>query len=276
MSDLFGGNLFMQPRLRLLATALSLAASCALADTRYVEVPGGAFRSAIKSSGDSNDTLVVAPFRMRERLVTNAEFLAFVGGASRWRRDRVAALFATPGYLSRWAGPLDPGPDAPPDEPVTGVSWFAARAYCASEQARLPKWIEWEYAAAADEQHRDAREDGARQARLLTNLMMTFGAPHMTPVRQRPNVYGLYGMHTLTGEWVDDYAALFADTDTRNPGNNNELRLCGGAALAFIDRTDYTLMMRVAALSALKPADSSHSVGFRCIKDSDTDNKGGS
>lgn len=266
----------MRPRLVLLAAALSVAASCALADARYVEVPGGSLRSAIKLADDTNDARVVAPFLMRERLVTNAEFLAFVSAESRWRRDRVAGLFATPGYLSHWAGPLDLGPDAPRDEPVARISWFAARAYCASERARLPQWIEWEYAAAADEKHRDARDDSARQARLLANLMTTFGTPHMTPVRQRPNVYGLYGMHSLTGEWVDDYAALFAQTDTRNPGDNNELRLCGGAALAFIDRTDYTLMMRVAALSALKPADSSRSVGFRCVKDTDTHNKGGS
>ena len=263
----------MRPRLLLLAAALSLAATCALADTRYVEVPGGSFRSAMKLSDDAKDRLVVAPFRVREKLVTNAEFLAFVRGESRWRRDRVATLFATPGYLSHWSGPLTLGPDAAPDEPVTGVSWFAARAYCASEQARLPKWIEWEYAAAADEKHRDARNDTVRQARLLANLMATFGSPRMTPVRQHPNVYGLLDMHALTGEWVDDYAALFANTDTRNPGENSELGLCGGAALAFIDRTDYTLMMRVAALSALKPADSSRSVGFRCVKDMNIDNE---
>ncbi|MEX3967482.1 formylglycine-generating enzyme family protein [Paraburkholderia sp. EG286B] len=276
LSFLFGGKLFMRFRLLLLAVTLSLAASCALADTRYVEVPGGSFRSAIKLADDTRDKRVVAPFRMRERLVTNADFLAFVSGEPRWRRDRVAVLFATPGYLSHWSGPLNPGPDAPADEAVTGVSWFAARAYCASEQARLPQWIEWEYAAAADPKLRDARHDSDRQARLLANLMATFGSPHMTPVHQRPNVYGLHGMHVLTGEWVDDYAAPFANADSRNSGDNSELRLCGGAALAFLDRSDYTLMMRVAALSALKPADSSRSVGFRCVKDMNIDDKGGS
>jgi formylglycine-generating enzyme required for sulfatase activity len=257
----------MRSRLLLLAVALSLAASCAFADARYVEVPGGAFRSAIKLTDEPGDRVDVAPFRMRANLVTNADFLAFVSREARWRRDRVAALFANSGYLPRWAGPLSLGRNAPPDAPVTGVSWFAARAYCASEQARLAHWTEWEYAAAADAQRRDARADTARQTRLLAHLMDSFGTPSMTPVGDGPNVYGLHSMHALVGEWVDDYAALFADVDTRNPGENSELRLCGGAALGFIDRTDYTLMMRVAALSALTPADSSSSVGFRCVRD---------
>jgi formylglycine-generating enzyme len=261
----------MRPRLLLLAAALAVSASCAFADARYVEVTAGSFRSALKLTGEPEDRLAVAPFRMRARYVTNADFLAFVSSEARWRRDRIAALFATRGYLSRWAGPLSLGPDAPPDAAVTGVSWFAARAYCASEKARLPHWIEWEYAAAADAQRRDARADTVRQARILSNLMASFSGPPATPVRHGPNVYGLYGMHKLVGEWVDDYAALFADTDARDPGDSNALRLCGGAALAFSDRTDFSLLMRVAALTAMTPADSSSSVGFRCVKDADGD-----
>jgi sulfatase modifying factor 1 len=256
----------------LLATALSLAASCAFADVRYVDVPGGSFRSAIQLTDKAEDVTVVAPFRMRDRLVTNAEFLAFVRSEPRWRRDQIAAVFATRGYLSRWAGPSSLGPDARPDEPVTKVSWFAARAYCESEHARLPTWIEWEYAAAADAQRRDARGDAAWQARLLADLTASFSAPSATAANSGPNAYGLYGTHALVGEWVEDYAALFVDADARSSGETGLLRLCGGAALAFVDRTEYALIMRVAALAALAPADSSRSVGFRCVKDEGGDN----
>lgn len=261
----------MRTRFLLLAAAISVTASCAFADARYVEVTGGSFRSAVKLTDDTGDKLSVAPFRMRSSFVTNAEFLAFVNNDARWRRDRIAALFATRGYLSRWSGPLSLGPNAPPDAAVTGVSWFAARAYCASEQARLPHWIEWEYAAAADARSRDARADTVRQARILSNLLASFSGPPATPARQGPNVYGLFGMHKLVGEWVDDYAALFADADARSPGDSNALRLCGGSALSFSDRTDSSLVMRVAALAAMTPADSSSSVGFRCAKDADGD-----
>lgn len=251
-----------------LTAALALTTSRAFADARYVEVPGGPFRSEI-SQEDGTGNVNVAPFRMRTRLVTNAEFLAFVQREPQWRRDRIAPLYAGSGYLSQWAGPQTPGTQAGPGQPVTKVSWFAARAFCESEHARLPDWIEWEYASAADAQHRDARVDVVRQARILATVTAGFTTPTVTGAHERPNAYGMYGMHSLVGEWVDDYAALFVNSDARSNDDSQQLRLCGGSALAFSDRGDYALMMRVALLSSLAPTDSSN-VGFRCVKDSGT------
>jgi len=246
---------------------LSLATAGACADGHYVNVPAGAFRSAIALDDSAAGAVVVPSFRMRTKPVTNAEFLAFVRREPDWRRDRLAVVFAGPGYLSHWSGPLSLGPDAGAAQPVTRVSWFAARAYCASEGGRLPNWIEWESVAAADATRRDARRDAARQQHLLAQLTSTFGAAPMTVADRAPNVLGLHDLHALLAEWVGDYAALFVDDDARSPNGAAQLRFCGGTALAFIDRTDYALMMRVAALAALSPADSSTGVGFRCVRD---------
>ena len=46
-------------------------------------------------------------------------------------------VFAEPRYLEKWRGPLDPGPQATPAQPVVQVSWFAAQAYCEAQGARL-------------------------------------------------------------------------------------------------------------------------------------------
>ena len=85
----------------------------------------------------------------------------------RWRRDRVAGIFAEQRYLSHWQSPVELGPRAQPQQPVVWVSWFAANAYCESLGARLPTWSEWEYAAAADETRKDARKDPAWRERIL-------------------------------------------------------------------------------------------------------------
>ena len=70
----------------------------------------------------------VAAFLLDRRPVTNAQFLDFVRSHPQWRRDRIASLFADREYLSHWAAPDQLGESALPEQPVTRVSWFAARA----------------------------------------------------------------------------------------------------------------------------------------------------
>lgn len=249
------------------ACTLMLFAMPVLAHGRYVRVAGGSFHSALRLDANAPAKVMVRPFRMRTEPVSNAEFLAFVEREPRWRRDRAVGLFASDGYLTAWQSPVALGAGRKPTGPVLWVSWFAARAYCASEGARLPRWMEWELVAAADATRRDARDDKAREAAILASLTSGFADSCAVPRHESGNVYGVRGMHALVAEWVDDYATMFVDTDARSPGDANLLRLCGGAAAAFVDRTDYALLMRVATLAALKPAESSGTVGFRCAKD---------
>ena len=149
----------------LLAIPLAGLAAGALG-SRYVGLPGGVFKSVLRYE-DAKDGVRIAPFALMRRPVTNAEFLDFVRTHPQWQRGKVAPVFAEARYLSHWAGPTTLGDNALPDRPVVWVSWFAADAYCDSIGARLPNWNEWEYAAAADETRRDARQDPAWRERIL-------------------------------------------------------------------------------------------------------------
>ncbi len=250
-----------------LVLALSLAwCGRVYAGADYRRVAGGSFVSALSLDG-ARAPVPVAGFAMRATPVTVAQYLAFVRAHPEWRRDRVPGMYAGGGYLASWAGPLLPGPAVDPQQPVTEVSWFAARAFCAGEAARLPTWYQWEYAAAADASRRDARGDPARQARILQKLLERTGRAPAAVGKGSANRYGLHDMNTLVWEWVDDYAAMFVNADARDPGPENLLKLCGGAALAFANRAAYPLMMRVAALAAMKPTDESGNLGFRCVRD---------
>src|SRR5262245_47677883 len=140
----------------------AIVASAAMAGEsapRYVGVPGGSFKTALRYEDAKGKNVRVEPYALMRTPVTNAHFLAFVQAHPEWQRDRVPKVFAEERYLQHWAGPTTLGADAQPGQPVTWVSWFAADAYCQSIDARLPTWSEWEYAAAADERHRDARND---------------------------------------------------------------------------------------------------------------------
>ncbi len=232
----------------------------------YRPIPGGQFVSALSLDG-ARLPITVASFSLRAKPVSSGEYLDFVSTHPEWQRKRVPALYASQNYLASWAGPLTLGTDIDPQRPVTEVSWFTARAFCASENARLPTWYEWEYAAAADTGRADARDDPARNAQILQTLL---GSTCHVPgaVGQKPaNFYGVHDLNTLVWEWVEDYAAMFVNADARDPGQANLLKLCGGSALAFENRSAYPLMMRIAALSAMQPTDVSDNIGFRCVRD---------
>jgi len=246
-----------------LAIAL-LAAAPAARGADYVEVPAGTLTSAI--AGDADRTPVpVGPFALRVAPVTRGEFLRFVEAHPEWRRDRVAATFADAGYLHAWRTPLALAASDDEHSPVTDVSWFAAEAFCESEDARLPSWIEWEYAAAADETRRDARGDPAWLARILG----WHARPASDPLRAvggTANVYGVRDLHGLVWEWVDDFNALLVDADSRSADDPDRLKFCGAGAVNLQDRENYAVLMRIALLSSLNAADSTGSLGFRCAR----------
>lgn len=110
------------------------------------------------NEGPAHDALLV-PFALSERLVTNAEYDAFIadGGYQRpefWTSAGWATVNAygwrSPGY---WRGSAQFGlqglVERDPDAPVCHVSWFEADAYARFVGARLPTEFEWEAVAPA-------------------------------------------------------------------------------------------------------------------------------
>lgn len=206
----------------------------------------------------------VKAFRLDPRPVTNGQFLEFVQRRPEWRRDRVPRLFADDGYLSHWAAPGALGGEAGSDQPVTRVSWFAARAYCAAAGGRLPDWNEWELAAAADERVADARTDTAWRARILDWYSRPATDPLVSVGLGHPNLYGVQDLHGLVWEWVEDFGSLMVSSDSRDQGDPDKLEFCGAGSISAQDRENYPVLMRVAFLSALEGRSTARRLGFRC------------
>ncbi|KAF1722295.1 formylglycine-generating enzyme family protein [Pseudoxanthomonas wuyuanensis] len=239
-----------------------LSASGIAPGADYAELPGGAFRSAIRYEENAGN-LTVAPFLMMKAPVSNRQFLSFVERNPQWRRDQAPALLAGGGYLSHWHAGDDPGAAA--DEAVVQVSWYAAAAYCKEQGARLPTWTEWEYAAAADGSRLDARHDAAWRARWLHD-----GTANAMDAGAQPgaNAHGVSGLHGRNWEWTDDYASLLGAPDRRSGDDGDRLKFCGATALSFNDRENYAVLKRIALLSALQPANTLGNLGFRCARSS--------
>jgi formylglycine-generating enzyme required for sulfatase activity len=216
---------------------------------------------------EGEDTVVIGEFLLARRPVTNREFLAFVVRRPDWRRDAVLPLFADENYLAHWESVLTPGDAALPEQPVTNVSWFAARAYCEAEGGRLPTWHEWEYVAAADETETDARANPAWRQTILSWYSETGGKALPEVAARSPNAWGVHDMHGLIWEWVDDFNALLVSSDNREQGGADKLRFCGAGAATLQDKENYAVLMRTAMLSSLRGGDTTRNLGFRCAYD---------
>lgn len=252
----------MERTLLLLLLLAPAAAGAMEADAGYRDIPGGAFRSSVRFE-ETSATQNVAAFSLMARPVSNAQFAAFLARNPQWRRDRVPAIFSSPGYLGHWARPDAPGEGLDPQAPVTHVNWYAADAYCRAEQARLPTFLEWEYAAAADATRRDARGDRAWRLRQVND-----GTPRAPDAAAGAlaNVHGVHGLHGAYWEWSEDFASLLADSDRRGQDDGDALRYCGASAMAFNDPGDYGVVKRFVLLSALQPGATLGNLGFRCAR----------
>jgi formylglycine-generating enzyme required for sulfatase activity len=248
---------------------VALAGSAAAGD--YVQVPAGTLVSAIAGDGVT-EPLPIGAFSMRIMPVTKGEFRRFVETESGWQRSRVAHTFADAGYLQDWRGPTLVGDPAAEDQPVVNVSWFAAEAFCEGEGGRLPTWNEWEYVAAADATRPDARGDPAWRARIL-DWYSTSAHAALPAVGGEANAYGVRDMHGLIWEWVDDFNALLVDGDSRAGNDADRLKFCGAGAINLKERENYAVLMRIALLSSLNASDSTTSLGFRCVRNSNKELK---
>lgn len=263
-----------------LALAVLSVPACGLAATTHaarrgeelVLVPAGHYQPLYKRPRpDSTGTQVTLPaprvavraFRLGPHAVTNAEYLVFVREHPEWRRSLARRLFVDEGYLRQWRGDLDFGDAALAESPVVNVSWFAARAYCASRGHELPTVDQWEYVAAASEHKTDATRDPAFQNRLRA----WYSRP--TPARLAPvcstfrDVYGIWDMHGLVWEWTADFSSALVNGESRADVALDRALYCGSGATNAADFRDYAAFMRYAFRSSLSARYCVANLGFR-------------
>lgn len=209
----------------------------------------------------------VAAFWLDVTPVTNEAWLAFVKKEPRWQRARAPALFVDDRYLAAWDGPVDFG-RANPQAPVVGVSWFAARAYCAARGARLPTTDEWELAAAASDTAVDGSNDPAQLERILAWYAQKTPKRFAAVGQGEANLWGVKDLHGLVWEWVEDFGAALVSSDNRASGESQDIvRFCGGGAQSAINPADYASFMRLAFRSSLEARYATDNLGFRCAAD---------
>ena len=254
------------------AAVYMVTAAAGAAPRPVVAPPGmsrvgpGIYRPLYPASAAERE-VPVKTFWLDAKLVTNRDYLSFVEKNPTWRRDRVKRLLADETYLGQWAGADALGSEARPSSPVTNVSWFAAKAYCADRGARLPTEREWELAALAG----DKVPDGSGDPRWVGRILAFYSQPARGPLadvgRGKPNFWGIYDMHGLVWEWISDFGASLVASDSREKGDGESNRFCGASGADSQNPSDYAAFMRVAYRSSLEAPYTTARLGFRCARD---------
>ncbi|RFA28599.1 hypothetical protein CAI21_12130 [Alkalilimnicola ehrlichii] len=226
-----------------------------------VRIDGGYFQQPILLDENTRETYIDA-FYLDARQVSNAEFLAFVRQEPAWQRDRIPRLFAQPNYLKHWPQALTLGQrSAADDRPVTYVSWYAARAYCAAQGGRLPSLDEWEYAAAL--QRNASNQSGSEYAHALFAWYTNPKSRDLAPVAAtEPGPLGLHDMHGLVLEWVEDFQLLLTQGDKTDLLGGS----CGDTArfMPKFDEEHYATFFRYQSRSNFNARSTTSTLGFRC------------
>ncbi|MEX1363989.1 MAG: SUMF1/EgtB/PvdO family nonheme iron enzyme [Nannocystaceae bacterium] len=150
-----------------------------------------------------------------------------------------------------------------PEQPVVGVSWEEAQAYCEWAGLLLPTEAQWEYACRATTTTRfysgDSEDDLEKVAWYGKN---SGGSTH--PVGQKePNDFGLYDMHGNVWEWCRDAFGSYATRAAEGDGLRHEPvrdadRVLRGGGWYFV-----AAFVRSAIRHAGGPGDRGVFVGFR-------------
>lgn len=229
-----------------------------------VKIPGGEFRPFLLSER-KNRKVKVHSFYLDIHAVTNGEFLAFVKANPQWQRSRVPDIFADSHYLKQWAADLEIGDGRIINSPVTNISWFAATAYCKWKGKRLPTMDEWEYAAGA-------APVNAKPGQQLSRIILEWydhPNPAVLPAvgSTYKNSFGVYDMHGLIWEWVEDFNSVIPGGENRGAGANPFV--CGAGSLGTANKEDYAAYMRYAFRESLQAAYTVSGLGFRCAQDTE-------
>ncbi len=221
--------------------------------TDLVAIPGGEFLMGQADGREEERPLhrvTVAAFRLSRCQVTNAEYDEF-----RHATGRIISAFQVQREF------------ADPAQPVVGVSWFDAAAYCDwlsrrwGEQFRLPTEAEWEFAARGGlEQQLYPWGNAPVSERPGYHARWTH-APE--PVgTAAPNGFGLYDMCENVHEWCSDwydpgYYAVSPADNPPGPSTGKRRASRGGAWRHHIK------IARCAARSSIPPEFCYADYGFR-------------
>jgi len=201
-----------------------------------VYVPGGTF--TMGSDSEDEDArpahkITVKGFWLGKFEVTNAQYARFLKGMGADESRHEPSYWGEKGYDD-------------PQQPVVGVTWRNAMAYCKWAGARLPTEAEWEYAAAAGAKQLKYPTATGEIGHDLANFQGKQGKDEWegpAPVGQfPPSPLGLYDMAGNAWEWTSSTFRPYPFTTENQPSEDTRvLRVMRGGCWQFGSEASRTI-----------------------------------
>jgi formylglycine-generating enzyme required for sulfatase activity len=218
--------------------------------------------------------VTIASFFMDQRLVTNAQFKAFVDKNPRWSAENIPANLHNKNYLRHLLSASQHDvPAGRENHPVVNVSWYAAVAYCQSVGKRLPTEAEFAQAARGN-----LLGPFPWAGEAIDKHRANYGASELgttSPVASYPaNGYGLYDMAGNVWEFLADEYRPYTSSEQHNPIAGNDLFETGNTFLQIKTRRvirggsydGAAINLWVEYRDSHPPTAAKDFVGFRCAK----------
>ncbi len=173
----------------------------------YVFIPGGTFMmgsSDVKNDSDEypQHEVTLDGFYMARTELTNAQYAEYLSAnpgvkePEFWRHIRYDQ----------------------PDQPVAGLSWFEAKAYCDWAGSRLPTEAQWEYAARAGTTTTNWFGDDLGELERFSWFTDNSGDRPHSVAKKGANAFGLYDMVGNVWEWTHDAFGGYTTPPRRGEG----------------------------------------------------------
>ncbi|WP_413569726.1 formylglycine-generating enzyme family protein [Bdellovibrio sp. HCB117] len=244
---------------RWILAGMMIVLPCLAKATDRVLIPAGEFKMPAVLSKKS---IPVKAFYLDRDPVTNKEFLEFIKLNPEWAKSKTKRIFADKNYLNHWSHDFSYEDSRYDKMPVVQVSWYAARSYCFWKGGRLPTIAEWEYVALFP-----FPGGPPLQSLILEWYGKSSEWPLPAVMSGRANSAGIYDLHGLIWEWVEDFNSSLVTGESRADSALDKNLFCGAGSAGAADPSDYAAFMRYAFRSSLKAAYTVQNLGFRCAQD---------
>ena len=150
-----------------------------------------------------------------------------------------------------------------PEEPVRGVSWYEADAYCMWVEKRLPSEFEWEKAARGTDDRLFVW--GNNFNRKFANLGKRVMPSGSFPKDKSP--YGLYDMTGNVSEWTSSEYIPYSNSKFKDENFYRGLKVIRGASYYKREHGFMKEFAMIAHRNFAPPKILAWDTGFRCARD---------